>query len=75
MKIVDTLVIAQDKSVVILKADHKYYLLSVSQADVKLITELEEFDEDNAVPVRDSSIYENAEFKNILAQLLPKKKK
>lgn len=75
MKIVDTLVVAQDKSIVILKADNKYYLLSVSQTDIKLITELEGFDESNVISVSEGSVYENIDFKNVLTQLLPKKKK
>ena len=43
MKILDTLAITQDKSVVLLQADKKYLLLSVSPTEMKLITELEDF--------------------------------
>ncbi|MPM79859.1 hypothetical protein SDC9_126901 [bioreactor metagenome] len=76
MKIVDTLVISQDKSIVILKADNKYYLLSVSPTDIKLITVMEEFDENNAtVMPTNSNTFENLDFKSILTQLLPNTKK
>lgn len=76
MKIVDTLVISQDKSIVILKADNKFYLLSVSPTDIKLITVMEEFDENNVTVIPDSSnTFENLDFKNILTQLLPNKRK
>ncbi|MGE4213259.1 MAG: flagellar biosynthetic protein FliO [Anaerotignaceae bacterium] len=43
MKILDTLAVTQDKSVIILQADKKHLLLSVSPTDIKLITELENF--------------------------------
>ena len=76
MKIVDTLVIAQDKSIVVLKVNNKYYLVSVSPTDIKLITEMENFDESNAEAVENSgNIYENIDFKSILTQLMPNKRK
>lgn len=43
MKILDTLAVTQDKSVIVLQAEEKYLLLSVSPTGIKLITELEDF--------------------------------
>lgn len=78
MKIVDTLVIAQDKSIMVIKVNNKYYLVSVSQSGIKLITEMENFDESNVEAVENSgNIYENIDFKSIftqLTQMMPNKK-
>ncbi|MCI1930543.1 MAG: flagellar biosynthetic protein FliO [Clostridia bacterium] len=75
MKIVDRLSITQDKSIVILKAGGKFYLLAVSPSDIKLITELEEFDENSLAVINDSNIQGNLDFKSILNQIFPTRKK
>lgn len=75
MKIVDRLSITQDKSIVVLKAGKKFYLLSVSPSDIKLITEMEEFDESAVTAINDGSINCNIDFKSILNQIFPTRKK
>lgn len=76
MKILDTLAVTQDKSVIILQADKKHLLLSVSPTDIKLITELEDF-------VPQSSDFEleeklpfskQEEFKKLMLKYLGKQK-
>ena len=76
MKILDTLPVTQDKSVIILEADKKYLLLSVSPTDIKLITELEDF-----VPQSTDFVLEEKmpfskpeEFKKIILKYLGKQK-
>lgn len=76
MKIVDRLMIGQDKSIVVLKVDNKYYLLAVSQSDIKLITELDEYNESNTENASiNGNFYGNIDFKSILTQYFPNKKK
>jgi len=75
MKVVDRLVITQDKSIIVLKADNKYYLLAVSPTDIKLITELDEYNENNTAPEISGNIYQNIDFKSILFQYFPNKRK
>jgi len=76
MKIVDTLAVTQDKSVIILQADEKHLLLSVSPTEIKLITELENF-----VPQSEELNLEkkmpfskNEEFKKLMSKYLGKQK-
>lgn len=66
MKIVDTLIISQDKSIIILKAENKYYLMSSSAASINLITELKDFKETDSIKTEDVKIIEGIDFKDIL---------
>ena len=43
MKILDTLAVTQDKSIIVLQAEKKFLLLSVSPTGITLVTELEDF--------------------------------
>jgi len=74
MKIVDTLAVTQDKSILILQTNEKHLLLSVSPTDIKLITELENF-EPSAVEMDfgDKKQGQNDEFKKLLSQFRLKK--
>lgn len=75
MEIVDRLSISQDKSVVVLKVQKNYYLLSLSPNGVGLIKELDNIDEEafqNTEELRSIGEYD---FKEILSQYLPRKKK
>ena len=74
MKIVDTLSVTQDKSIVILQTNESHLLLSVSPTDIKMITELKEFkiselDADSG----ESTSGQKEDFKRLLSQFMPKK--
>lgn len=76
MKILDTLAVTQDKSVIILEADKKYLLLSVSPTDIKLITELENFvPQSTDLELEEKTPFsKHEEFKNFLFKYLGKQK-
>lgn len=76
MKILDTLAVTQDKSVVILQADKKYLLLSVSQTEMKLITELEDFVPQNGELTLEEKTpsSKQEEFKKLMLRYLGKHK-
>ncbi|MFV0314200.1 MAG: FliO/MopB family protein [Anaerotignum sp.] len=75
MEIVDRLPITQDKSVIILKAEKKYYLLSLSQNDIRLIKELTDVDEDAFQVVDETQTQGEFDFKTVLTQYFPNKNK
>jgi len=74
MKIEDTLAITQDKSIVILQADKKHLLLSVSPTDIKLITELENFVPQSMDGEEKSTVSKQEEFKKLMFKYLGKQK-
>ncbi|HCT63702.1 MAG TPA: hypothetical protein DIC60_00205 [Lachnospiraceae bacterium] len=74
MKIEDTLAITQDKSIVILQADKKHLLLSVSPTDIKLITELENFVPQSMDLEEKSPFSKQEEFKKLMFKYLGKQK-
>lgn len=76
MKILDTLAVTQDKSVIILEADKKHLLLSVSPTDIKLITELEGFvPQSTDLELEEKMPFsKHEEFKNFLLKYLGKQK-
>jgi Flagellar biogenesis protein len=74
MKIEDTLAITQDKSIVILQADKKHLLLSVSPTDIKLITELENFVPQSMDLEEKLPFSKQEEFKKLMFKYLGKQK-
>jgi len=76
MKIVDTIAVTQDKSVVILQADKKHLVLSVSPTEIKLITELENFvPQSTDLDLEEKmSFPKHEEFKNLMSKYLGKQK-
>ncbi len=75
MEIVDRLSISQDKSVVVLKVQKNYYLLSLSQNGIGLIKELDNLDEEAFLTGEDIQSNSEYNFKEVLSQYLPGKKK
>lgn len=75
MEIVDRLSISQDKSVVVLKVQKNYYLLSLSQNGVGLIKELDNLDEEAFQTGEDFQSHGEYNFKEVLSQYLPGRKK
>lgn len=73
MQVVDRLVVAQDKSILIVRADKKYYMLSLSSSDIRLIKELEDFDEATLSGSVEQGM--NLDFKGVLRERLLSKKK
>ena len=74
MKIIDVLAMAQDKSIIILKTNEKYYLLSVSNTEIKLIKELDDFKE-NEIPVENKfGNFKHSEFNRVLKGFIENKK-
>lgn len=76
MKILDTLAVTQDKSVIILEAQKKHLLLSVSPTDIKLITELEDFvPQSTELELEEKTPFsKHEEFKKFLLKYLGKQK-
>lgn len=74
MKIIDTLVIAQDKSMLILKVNEKYYLLSISNSDIKLIKEFDDFKENDLSNENSLHSFKNNDFNRILKDFVNNKK-
>ncbi len=75
MEIVDRLPISQDKSIVVLRVQKSYYLLSLSQSGVGLIKELENADEldfQRQEPLGGKGEYD---FKEVLSQYFSGRKK
>ena len=74
MKIIDTLVIAQDKSMMILKVNEKYFLLSISNLDIKLIKEIDDFRENDLSIENSLHSFKNNDFNRILKDFVNNKK-
>ena len=74
MKIIDTLVIAQDKSMLILKVNEKYFLLSISNSDIKLIKEFDDFKENDLSNENSLHSFKNNDFNRILKDFVNNKK-
>lgn len=74
MKIIDTLVIAQDKSMMILKVNEKYFLLSISNSDIKLIKEIDDFRENDLSIENSLHSFKNNDFNRILKDFVNNKK-
>ncbi|WMI80974.1 flagellar biosynthetic protein FliO [Anaerotignum sp. MB30-C6] len=75
MEIVDRLPITQDKSVVILKVEKHYYLLSLSPNGIGLIKELDDMDEEMFQTPEHFSAYKEHDFKDVLSQYFVNRKK
>ncbi|WP_312047340.1 FliO/MopB family protein [Anaerotignum sp.] len=75
MEIVDRLSISQDKSVVVLKVQKNYYLLSLSPNGVGLIKELDNIDEEAFQITEGLHSKGEYDFREVLSQYLPGKKK
>lgn len=75
MQIVDRLSISQDKSIVILKVEKKYYLLSLSQSGIHLIKELDDIDEHTFQDMEVMHGKKEYDFKDVFSQYFPYKKK
>lgn len=75
MEVVDRLPITQDKSIIIVKVEKNYYLLSVSQNGIGLIKELVGVD-DGAFEVMDEfQGTKDHDFKEVLSQYFANRKK
>ena len=75
MQIVDRLSISQDKSILVLKVEKNYYLLSLSQSGLSLIKELENIDEDAFQDMPEMQGKMEHDFKEVLSQYFTNKKK
>ncbi|NCC16717.1 MAG: hypothetical protein EOM28_10265 [Clostridia bacterium] len=75
MEIVDRLPVSQDKSVVILKVEKNYYLLSLSQGGIGLIKELENIDEQVFQDMDEDQSKKEYDFKDVFSQYFVNKKK
>lgn len=75
MEIVDRLSISQDKSIVVLKVQKNYYLLSLSPNGVGLIKELDNIDEGSFQITEGLHSKGEYDFREVLSQYLPGKKK
>ena len=74
IKIIDRMILGQDKSIVIAKVGKKYYLLGVTSSGIHLISELQPDDIDMK-PMDDKKETDGtAPFKNIFSDILLKKK-
>lgn len=67
MSIVDKVMLGQNKFLAITKVCNKYYLMSITEKDVQIIKELEDFQ-----PLPDVEHENNMEFKNMLSKFLKK---
>lgn len=68
MEIVDRLAISQDKSIIILKVEKNFYLLSLSQNGIGLIKELEGIEEDLFRDMGESQGQMEHDFKDVINQ-------
>jgi len=75
MEIVDRLPISQDKSVVIMKVEKNYYLLSLSQNGIGLIKELDDINEEVFQSEEDFQSKKEHDFKDVLSQYFTNRKK
>lgn len=75
MQIVDRLSISQDKSILILKVEGNYYLLSLSQNGIHLIKELENIDEQTFQDMEELHGKKGYDFKDVFSQYFANKKK
>ncbi len=75
MQIVDRLPISQDKSILILKVEKNYYLLSLSQNGIMLIKELENIDGQAFQDMEELHGKMEFDFKEVLSQYFTNKKK
>lgn len=75
MEIVDRMPISQDKSVLILKVEKNYYLLSLSQSGIGLIKELENVDEQTFQNMDEDQSKNEYNFKDVFSQYFANKNK
>ncbi|MDD4843558.1 MAG: flagellar biosynthetic protein FliO [Anaerotignum sp.] len=75
MQIVDRLPISQDKSILILKVQKNYYLLSLSQNGIMLIKELGNIDGQAFQDMEEFHGKMEFDFKEVLSQYFTNKKK
>lgn len=62
MKIVDKIILGQNKFLAIAEINYKYYLLSITEKDIKILKELEDF----IIEQDDEKTEKNIEFNKIL---------
>lgn len=68
MHIVDKIILGQNKFLAIAEIDSKYYLLSITEKNINILKELEDF-----VPTKENEIPENnMEFSKILEKFIRK---
>ncbi len=75
MEVVDKLSITQDKSIIIVKVEKSYYLLSVSQNGIGLIKELDGVQEGTFNILDEVQGYKDHDFKEVLTQYFVNRKK
>lgn len=62
MKIVDKIILGQNKFLAIAEINYKYYLLSITEKDIKILKELEDF----IIEQDDEKTEKNIEFNKVL---------
>lgn len=66
MKIVDKIMLGQNKFLAIAEINYKYYLLSITENDIKILNELENF----ILGQDDEKTEKNIEFNKILEKFI-----
>ncbi len=69
MKIVDKLMLGQNRFLAIAEINYKYYLLSITEKDIKILNELENF----ILEQDDEKTEKNIEFNKILEKFIKTK--
>lgn len=65
INIIDKIMLGQNKFLAIAEISSKYYLLSITEKNIKIVKELDDFQ-----PITDIKPENNAEFNNILNKFL-----
>lgn len=75
MQVLDTLIVTQDKTMIIAGINNKCYLFSVTPSDIKLIKELEDLKVSDFDTGSKDEIYNMSDFKNLIISKMPTGKK
>lgn len=72
MRVIDRLVVGQDRFIMIVVIEEKYYLVSATAQEIRILKELDDFEERPPAPVETKPFGES--FKTVLGNMMSKKK-